>query len=416
MYKASRFMALLLRSGSAPRSLAVPRPPTVEIPAEHLELTSGEPLSARALVTKPLPITGVMGWTLESRRHRGAIWRQALSRDGRSLATGGLDGTIRIWDVESGKLVRALIGHNSYVSGLDWSPDGNTLASAGTYDITVRLWDMRTGRPLRVLKGHPAEVTLVAWSPDGRTVVASGGQSGALSCWNAITGFKRSTLELGQPIVSMSWHPDGKSVALVAQTLALQIWDAEKNKVMRTIGAPKDGFLHVAWDPEGKLLAGGTAKETQVFDGATGKMAQTLPAPGFALAWARGSKQLATMQPDGIKLWDVDAAKCETTIATIDAQALAANADFSTFSPARWRRSGHDPRPPRRSAASRTSPARSRLCGWAADRRYRHQLSQLCVDIDTGNVCVSEAYGAIRACRRSSKTLATASHDKTVRL
>lgn len=307
------------------------RPPLVEIPGERLELALGEPLSARALVTKPLPITAVMSWSLETRRHRGTIWCHALSPDGRAWATGGLDGTIRIWDVASGQLLRALIGHNSYVSSLDWSPDGNTLASAGTYDITVRLWDTRTGRPLRVLKGHPRETSLVRWSPDGKTVVASGGESGAFSSWNAVTGIKQSTLEIGRPILGISWHPDGKTAALVGQTMPLQLWDLEKNKVLRTVGTINDNFVSVALGPDGKTLAAGTGKNTILYDAANGTVGQTLAGPAYALAWGPGGKQLATLMPDAIKVWNAASGSLDKTIPVTGAQAFAGTHDFAHF-------------------------------------------------------------------------------------
>src|SRR5438128_7429851 len=131
---------------------AVKARPAVAIQSEALAIKSGQALSDRALVTRPPALKGLVSWSLETRRHRGYFNCTALSPDGALLATGGLDGTIRLWDIESGKLVRALIGHNSYVYGLDFSPDGSVLASAGTFDNTVRLWDVRTGMPLRTLK------------------------------------------------------------------------------------------------------------------------------------------------------------------------------------------------------------------------------------------------------------------------
>jgi WD40 repeat protein len=408
--------------GAAGFAEGPPRPPVVEIPGERVEFTLRDPLSSRALVTKPLPITGVLSWSLETRRHRGAIWCHALSPDGRVLATGGLDGTIRLWDVESGRLVRALIGHNSYVSGLDWSPDGNTLASAGTYDANVRLWDTRTGQPLRVLKGHPAEVTLVKWSPDGRTVLGSGGQSGALSSWNAVTGVKHGTLELGHYIPSMSWHPDGKSAAVVSQTLALQIWDAETNKVTRAVGDEKDGFLGVSWDPEGKTLAAGTPKGTMLFDGTSGKLLRTLPSPSFAITWVDGGKQLATLLTDGIQVWDA-AGKLQTTIPLVDARSLAVSPDFATFvvgSSAAF--AVHD------RATGKAARRFDNLSGtepplwWAGKTLVTGigsvKLSQW--DAETGKrLRFLEGHtGAISAVAVSpgGTLLATASHDKTVRL
>src|SRR6516164_4786330 len=113
MNKIARITAAIGILGTLGLAQESSRPPTVVIPAEQLDIKAGDPLSARALVTKPPTITGVVSWSLETRRHRGTFWCQALSPDGKVLATGGLDGTIRIWDVETGRLLRALIGHNS---------------------------------------------------------------------------------------------------------------------------------------------------------------------------------------------------------------------------------------------------------------------------------------------------------------
>jgi WD40 repeat protein len=421
--KSAGLVAGALLFGAAAFAQGPSRPPQVEIPGERLDLALRDPLSARALVTRPLPITAVLGWSLETRRHRGAIWCHALSPDGRVLATGGLDGTIRLWDVESGRLVRALIGHGSYVSGLDWSPDGNTLASAGTFDATVRLWDTRTGRPLRVLKGHPAWVSLVKWSPDGRTVLATGGQSGALSSWNAVNGVMGGTLELGKPLPGMSWHPDGKSVAVVGQNLPLQIWDAATNKVTRTFGNATDGFLCVAWDPEGKTLAAGTATNMVRFDGTSGKVLQTLPGPSTALTWVEGGKQLATLLPDSIKVWDADAGTLQTTIPVAGAQSLAVSPDFATFvtgSPAAF--AVHE------RATGKTVRRFDNLSGtepplWWAGKTLITGVGSLKLsqwDAETGKrVRVLEGHTApisAVAVSPDRTLLATAAHDNTVRL
>jgi len=89
-------------------------------------------ISARALVTHPTPIPGVKAWTIESRRHRGGIICMSLSPDGKQLVTGGIDGTIRVWDAETGQCLRALLGHDSYIYGLAWSPNSSLVASAGS--------------------------------------------------------------------------------------------------------------------------------------------------------------------------------------------------------------------------------------------------------------------------------------------
>ena len=88
---------------------------------------------------------------------------------------------IRLWDLATGQTTTTLTPHGGYVVSLAFSPDGRTLASAGT-DSTVRLWDPATGQATATLFGHTEFVTSVAFSPDGRTL-ASGSMDKTVRLW-----------------------------------------------------------------------------------------------------------------------------------------------------------------------------------------------------------------------------------------
>jgi len=105
----------------------------------------------------------------------------AYSPDGKSLASGSSDNTVRLWDVATGNELRRLEGHADWVWSVAFSPDGKSLAS-GSSDNTVRLWDVAAGKELRRLEGHAASVLSVAFSPDGKSL-ASGSYDKTVRLW-----------------------------------------------------------------------------------------------------------------------------------------------------------------------------------------------------------------------------------------
>ncbi len=109
-----------------------------------------------------------------------SIWGVAFSPDG-TLAVGGDDGSIGLWDVANGHLKATLTEHTAWVESVAFSPDGSLLAS-GSGDSTVRLWDISTGQSIATLTGHTSWVRSVAFSPDG-SLLASGSGDGTVRLW-----------------------------------------------------------------------------------------------------------------------------------------------------------------------------------------------------------------------------------------
>ncbi len=100
----------------------------------------------------------------------------------RLLASGGADGTVRLWEADTGRCLAALERHWDRVYAVAFSPDGSILAS-GSNDTTIRIWDVATGEETTQLRGHDSYVYALAFSPDGRMLV-SGSGDGTVRVWD----------------------------------------------------------------------------------------------------------------------------------------------------------------------------------------------------------------------------------------
>jgi WD40 repeat protein len=174
--------------------------------------------------------------TLEG--HTGAVRDVALSRDGELLASGSLDGTVRLWETKTGRLLATLQGYTGGVLGVALSEDGRLLAS-GSYDGTVRLQDAPSGRLLAILQGHTSGVYDVALSGDGELVV-SGSLDGTVKLWQARSGRLLATLEGHTAgVVGVALSREGRLVASGGQEGTVRLWEASSGAYLRTLRADR---------------------------------------------------------------------------------------------------------------------------------------------------------------------------------
>ena len=156
--------------------------------------------------------------------HDDAIMSVAVSADGRLAATGALDKTVAVWEVETGREVARFKGHTDRVVGVAISPDGKTVASA-SLDATARTWDVAAGRPLARFDTPKSWTFCVAFTPDGKSVV-SGHADKSIRIWDPATGREQAVLHGSNGhIICLDVSRDGRFIASGGRDKLIQLWE-----------------------------------------------------------------------------------------------------------------------------------------------------------------------------------------------
>ncbi|MCZ6691280.1 MAG: hypothetical protein O7H41_16965 [Planctomycetota bacterium] len=259
--------------------------------------------------------------------HDRSVASIAFSPDGKILASGSQDATIRLWDVAFGRQVRKIDAHRpsspvrAYessrgVASVVFSPDGKTLASGG-FDNTLRVWEVATGTEKRSFRGHVGPVTSVAFSPNGKTLASgsAGGNTGiwdySVRLWDVATGepIHRPEGHVGS-VVSVTFAPDGRTLATGGSDGTVRLWDASSGKELRKIDGPGSSVESVAISPDGGLLIASGGIDVPVWDIASGKELIRLKGPSTLIsgvAFSPNGRTIASGAQDGtVQFWEVE--------------------------------------------------------------------------------------------------------------
>ncbi|KAH8588534.1 vegetative incompatibility protein HET-E-1 [Bisporella sp. PMI_857] len=247
-------------------------------------------------------------------------WVKAVAfiPNGKQLASGSIDRTVRLWDVATGELRQTFEGHTKSVRAVAFSQDGKQLVSgsddktlmSGSNDQTLRLWDVTLGELRQTFKMHSNRDKAMAFSPN-KKLLASGSAEKIVRLWDVTTGeLKKTFLGHNDTIRAVEFSPNGKQLASGSNDNTIRLWDLETGELRQLLEGHTSGVWAVAFSPNGMQLATGSVDKTvRLWAVDVEKLRCSVSRHNrsvWAIAFSTNGEQLVSGSSDKtVQLWDV---------------------------------------------------------------------------------------------------------------
>lgn len=235
----------------------------------------------------------------------------AFSSDGKLIAAATKNTSPRVWEIDSGKLLFELKGHQKPVYAISYSKDGSKIYTSGD-DAVIMIWDASTGKRLNKIFGHEDKVHSLAFSPDGKSFITASIDK-TIRKWDAGTGmeFKNPNGRNKSSTYALDISKDGKLIAMNGPDSTLSIWNAESGKLIRLINGTDGNILNaVTFNNDGSLAAiCNWGKTVKIYNTTTGELHRNLQGSNGGSAkilFSHDDKTVAIISTEkAIVLWDV---------------------------------------------------------------------------------------------------------------
>lgn len=247
----------------------------------------------------------------------GHVLKVSFSPDGRFFAAATANGKIHIWETATRHKVQILDVDKNWVRSFDWHPNSKLIVTGSSGQTTplIQVWDIESGKSLQTMSGHQTRIRSVAYSSDAATIV-TGSEDNTVKIWDAESGICRFTLnDRGGAIWAVAIHPDKNIVAAAGVDQSVRLWDASTGALLQTLEGHTDWVTAVTFNVDGTQLATGSKDQTaRLWHTGTGQCEAVLRGhEGWVrnIAYTPDKQQLATAGADHtIRLWNLVTRQC----------------------------------------------------------------------------------------------------------
>ncbi|HEY9691992.1 MAG TPA: WD40 repeat domain-containing protein [Oculatellaceae cyanobacterium] len=240
--------------------------------------------------------------------HQHWIYAVAITPDSRKILSGSFDSNIKIWDINSNTLKPTTIEDYDRVNAIAISPDGKMIVS-GSDDNTAKIWNLETGVLIKTLKSHSRRVNSVAISPDGQTIITASDDQ-TIKLWYLATGSLLDTL-VGhtKPVLCVVITPDGKNIISSSDDQTIKIWNLATGVLKATLTGHKKSVLAIAISPDGHTIVSSSLDKTiKIWDFNTGNLINTLSGHEniiLCVAISPDGRKIISSSYGEIRIWEV---------------------------------------------------------------------------------------------------------------
>jgi len=193
--------------------------------------------------------------------HEGTAKSFVFSTDGKFILTSATDGSVKLWDSETGDEVVSYEGHSASVWKALFSPDGFQVLTCSA-DKSLRLWERDTGKQLKLLKGHNSAIHLCAYSPNGRWI-ASASTSREIIVWHARDGSKMFHIKAHEAAIwNIEFSADSMMLLSTTGGGEMKLWSMPHGKLLAVMSGHEEGVKSCSWSPHGNALVSSSHDNT----------------------------------------------------------------------------------------------------------------------------------------------------------